>query len=325
MAGLLDFLNSPARRNTLAKALRQYGTVSERQARVDNAKTGSVGAPGGLLGAEGIPRNRLADGLLAGASFVPGAGDIVGLVNDARMYQTQPEERKLSNYLLTAAGALPFIPAMAGKSKDVVSALTSKRAKFDFGKLLKEQAEEIQRLTWPRAARADLDEAYKAGEAMRKYGDNLNDVDLLERLPPELSKHFNDDTATVFVEAGFRGDPPPPLVRGWRHGDIPKSGTSTNYRDNFREKGVSVMEAYGHGKTEDEISALFIGNGAPRVEVQGYLNPYSYGSDGEPLLVDTKRVDLNVAGEKFYKLLVKRLGGEDAAKAYLEKAGIFLD
>jgi len=43
--------------------------------------------------------------------LVPGVGDVTGLAADVDMYMRDPESRNLPNYLLTAAGALPFLPA----------------------------------------------------------------------------------------------------------------------------------------------------------------------------------------------------------------------
>jgi hypothetical protein len=43
--------------------------------------------------------------------FIPGVGDVTGLAADVDMYMRDPESRNLPNYLLTAAGALPFLPA----------------------------------------------------------------------------------------------------------------------------------------------------------------------------------------------------------------------
>jgi hypothetical protein len=43
--------------------------------------------------------------------FMPGVGDVTGLAADVDMYMRDPESRNLPNYLLTAAGALPFLPA----------------------------------------------------------------------------------------------------------------------------------------------------------------------------------------------------------------------
>lgn len=42
---------------------------------------------------------------------VPVVGDVAGLAADAEMYATQPEERTGLNYLMSAAGLLPFVPS----------------------------------------------------------------------------------------------------------------------------------------------------------------------------------------------------------------------
>lgn len=84
----------------------------------DSAPAGSVMAPGGLLAnpmstpvgsTPGATQDML--GLL---SFAPIVGDAAGLAADAQMYANQPETRTMGNYALTALGALPFVPAMAG-------------------------------------------------------------------------------------------------------------------------------------------------------------------------------------------------------------------
>ena len=56
--------------------------------------------------------------------FVPGVGDVTGLAADVDMYMRDPESRNLPNYLLTAAGALPFLPA--------ASVINRMRPKDDF-------------------------------------------------------------------------------------------------------------------------------------------------------------------------------------------------
>lgn len=90
--------------------------------------------------------------------------------------------------------------------------------------------------------------------------------------------------------AGQCGTEMPRKVRGWRYGDIPASGRSYNGRDDEYEAGVSVMAVYGVGETQDHVSALFIADGRPRVEVEGWLVTHTVGGDGEPLLVGCKRI-----------------------------------
>jgi len=84
----------------------------------DSAPAGSVMAPGGLLAnpmstpigsTPGATQDML--GLL---SFAPIVGDAAGLAADAQMYANQPETRTLGNYALSALGALPFVPSVAG-------------------------------------------------------------------------------------------------------------------------------------------------------------------------------------------------------------------
>lgn len=56
-----------------------------------------------------------------GSNFLPLVGDAVGLVQDANMYWQDPESRRPLNYLLTAAGALPGIPAASSLVKKLSS------------------------------------------------------------------------------------------------------------------------------------------------------------------------------------------------------------
>ena len=51
--------------------------------------------------------------------LVPGVGDVTGLAADVDMYMRDPESRNLPNYLLTAAGALPFLPAASQVRKGI--------------------------------------------------------------------------------------------------------------------------------------------------------------------------------------------------------------
>lgn len=46
---------------------------------------------------------------------IPVVGDVMGLLGDAAMYATKPEERTAGNMALTVLGVLPFFPALAGR------------------------------------------------------------------------------------------------------------------------------------------------------------------------------------------------------------------
>lgn len=51
------------------------------------------------------------------SSAIPIVGDVTGLAADADMYARDPESRNMINYLLSAAGAIPLIPAASQVAK----------------------------------------------------------------------------------------------------------------------------------------------------------------------------------------------------------------
>ena len=116
MGGIMDALpgnRQRARRSPIADVYRNVPNAWDEHARLDSAPVGSVGAPGGLLYSAQRERQDPVAGLLAAGSMLPGGGDLAGPVADAYMYATQPESRKVSNYLMSAAGLLPFVPSLA--------------------------------------------------------------------------------------------------------------------------------------------------------------------------------------------------------------------
>ena len=50
---------------------------------------------------------------------VPVVGDVTGLAADVDMYMRDPESRNIPNYLLTAAGVVPFVPAASQVRKGI--------------------------------------------------------------------------------------------------------------------------------------------------------------------------------------------------------------
>jgi len=97
---------------------------------------------------------------------LPVLPDVAGLAADYRMYQTKPEERTMGNYLLSAAGVLPFVPSVsaiktAGKgvktAADELAALTAKAPSP-----ATKPVEEIFNLD-PKATNADL---YKSRDTL---------------------------------------------------------------------------------------------------------------------------------------------------------------
>lgn len=115
---LLDNIINSKIVNGLLDRRRPLVDANPLQGFYDSAPAGSVMAPGGLLAnpmsmpigsTPGATQDML--GLL---SFAPVIGDAAGLAADAQMYANQPETRTMGNYALTALGALPFVPSVAG-------------------------------------------------------------------------------------------------------------------------------------------------------------------------------------------------------------------
>lgn len=70
--------------------------------------------PGGALNPEVKPQDTL-DAAALSLSPVPLVGDAAGLLADGYRYATDPSSRTPLNYGLSALGALPFVPSMAGQ------------------------------------------------------------------------------------------------------------------------------------------------------------------------------------------------------------------
>lgn len=100
---------------------------------------------------------------------------------------------------------------------------------------------------------------------------------------------MNDDIDTAFFQTlqGIQ----PEYVYALRYGDIPKSGRSYNFRDNFHESGVSVVNVI---RTPSDLTkrsgyyeAFFGENG---LNIVGGWNWGYGGSDGEVLLHKVKKI-----------------------------------
>jgi hypothetical protein len=93
MAGLLDEMRA-------AQTAQSRGLLSHNpQQRVSGRQVADAMQAMGLL-----------------AAPIPVVGDVAGLLGDAAMYAAKPEERTAGNMALTALGALPFVPSVAGKA-----------------------------------------------------------------------------------------------------------------------------------------------------------------------------------------------------------------
>jgi len=98
-------------------------------ARLAGARRAMSHAPQRPVGAREMADAAQMVGLLSAP--IPVLGDVAGLLGDAAMYATKPEERTWSNAALTALGALPFVPPAAGAAKkgllDMSDAARAKR------------------------------------------------------------------------------------------------------------------------------------------------------------------------------------------------------
>lgn len=110
---------------------------------------------------------------------VPVIGDITGLLADANMYITQPEERNILNYGLTAASVLPMVPA-ASQAKNLVKAYHG--SPYDFQKF---DASNIG-----------------TGEGATMYGHGLYFTD-----SPEVAKFYKDVNTMAPYEYTIKGVP----------------------------------------------------------------------------------------------------------------------
>lgn len=103
----------------------------------DMSPTGSVNAPGGVSQPQEREQSQLLGKLLAGASMLPGpSGDLLGPLSDAYMYATEPESRTPGNFALSALGALPFVPSMAGAWRPAFHGTTKMFDDFDIAKAM---------------------------------------------------------------------------------------------------------------------------------------------------------------------------------------------
>lgn len=98
-----------------------------------------------------------------------------------------------------------------------------------------------------------------------------------------------DRELSYFFTAGFNNAEIPSWITGWRYGNIPAEGRSKNYKDDTMEEGVSMMEVTKKDgtilATQDLISKLWIESDCRKVvKCEGWLNTWTTGSDGEPLL-----------------------------------------
>ena len=134
----------------------------------------------------------------------------------------------------------------------------------------------------------ELESAYKLGsEAGVAWENSMQKFDSAARNgDADYPDFYNDvgDARALFWEAGFNGLARPMWVKAERIGKLP-DGTSTNFREQRREPGISVIRLDGQSRTDNGTFDKF--NAGKTYKVEGWLH-YKRGSDGEPLLVEAK-------------------------------------
>lgn len=128
---------------------------------------------------------------------------------------------------------------------------------------------------------ADLTEAYELGRSHQDWEefDEFGWAGPAD-VPAEIALN---PARWLFYECGVTGRQMPPRVRGWRYGEIPAAGCSTNYRDGHAEAGVSLMSLGEPGGDDTDGTFALFNDGRPVVKVEGWLLPQR-GSDGERLV-----------------------------------------
>jgi hypothetical protein len=119
------------------------------------------------------------------------------------------------------------------------------------------------------------------------YDRALDDLSLDELEPLQNFKY------AAFFRAGFVGREPE-YVEAIRYGDIPDCGRSINYADNCYEDGVScvkIIRTAGDINYQSIYDVTLGYQGFKKTMVTGWYLGGS-GSDGEPLLLCAKEVDV---------------------------------
>lgn len=144
--------------------------------------------------------------------------------------------------------------------------------------------------------------AFKEGKELSKlYGgkDSYWYKVLTGEAPTPKSYNYEAQPGILsdFFEAGIIGEDLPKPVIGWRYGDIPPTGKSYNYRDQYTEYGVSLMQVEGEPIGKNAF-ALFGGSNRNKRYVKGYLIERR-GSEGEPLIIGAENFDDAKISDKF--------------------------
>lgn len=135
---------------------------------------------------------------------------------------------------------------------------------------------------WKSKDQPYYDKAYDLGVRAREKGYTIAREAVWDNELWDEIKYY-DNHEKEFFHSGLLDEEKPYPVVGWRQGRF--SDYSYNAREDRREAGVSCMEVWKVGKTQDEISAMFITAKKPEVRyLRGYLVTRKRGGDGEPLI-----------------------------------------
>ena len=169
--------------------------------------------------------------------FVPGVGDVTGLAADVDMYMRDPESRNIPNYLLTAAGALPFLPAASQVRKGIKAYHGSPHS---FDRFSTEQ------IGTGEGAQAYGQGLYFAGneKVAEGYKGSTNYADKKRRFQKELPDDASIEEVMELAEEGVFSDDLNELLRAleaddWLGFDYPSQAISASLSGNLKNYDAS--------------------------------------------------------------------------------------
>jgi len=169
--------------------------------------------------------------------LVPGVGDVTGLAADVDMYMRDPESRNIPNYLLTAAGALPFLPAASQVRKGIKAYHGSP---YDFDRFSTEQ------IGTGEGAQAYGQGLYFAGneKVAQGYKGSTNYADKKRRFQKELPDDASIEEVMELAEEGVFSDDLNELLRAleaddWLGFDYPSQAISASLSGNLKNYDAS--------------------------------------------------------------------------------------
>lgn len=169
--------------------------------------------------------------------FVPGVGDVTGLAADVDMYMRDPESRNIPNYLLTAAGALPFLPA-ASQVRQGIKAYHGSPHEFD--------RFSTEQIGTGEGAQAYGQGLYFAGneKVAQGYKGSTNYADKKRRFQKELPDDASIEEVMELAEEGVFSDDLNELLRAleaddWLGFDYPSQAISASLSGNLKNYDAS--------------------------------------------------------------------------------------